>query len=430
MNNMNNKKKMIIIFVCAFILRLVFAFLVWHPDVNNHVDWGVRFFDYGPQEFYQANVWSFTWPNQPPGTMYMFAGIKVLSGWVYSFLWTINLKVPLFPSKVMFFVDKALYPALLQFPGIIADFGIAYLIYKIIGRYIIKGKKARKMALLGSALFLFNPAVWYNSSVWGQYDSVINFFVLLAFYFLFQKKLVRAVLALFLSIYIKASLLIFVPVFLVVALKQKYKVKKYILSVAFSLLLISIVTYPFSRGEPFGWLYYLYKDKIFKNQLQVITANAFNIWAGLTGINEQPHTLTLGPLTYQVWGIILYVTSYIPVLYLVIKDKRPTNVFWALAIVAFSSFSLLTNMHERYLYPIFPVFSIIAVANPGLLPVYAFISVLNLINMYHIWWYPRVEFVVEAFSAYDKLLPRILGFVGFGLFVYLYLRFLRHLRNA
>jgi Gpi18-like mannosyltransferase len=286
------------------------------------------------------------------------------------------------------------------------------------------------MALLGSALFLFNPAVWYNSSVWGQYDSVINFFVLLAFYFLFQKKLVRAVLALFLSIYIKASLLIFVPVFLVVALKQKYKVKKYILSVAFSLLLISIVTYPFSRGEPFGWLYYLYKDKIFKNQLQVITANAFNIWAGLTGINEQPHTLTLGPLTYQVWGIILYVTSYIPVLYLVIKDKRPTNVFWALAIVAFSSFSLLTNMHERYLYPIFPVFSIIAVANPGLLPVYAFISVLNLINMYHIWWYPRVEFVVEAFSAYDKLLPRILGFVGFGLFVYLYLRFLRHLRNA
>ena len=71
-------KKLVWIFAVALLFRVVLAFGAWHPDLNNHVDWGIRFFQYGPSKFYapESNVWNYTWPNQPPGTTYVFAGVR------------------------------------------------------------------------------------------------------------------------------------------------------------------------------------------------------------------------------------------------------------------------------------------------------------------------------------------------------------------
>ncbi|MBU0572839.1 hypothetical protein KKH23_02120 [Patescibacteria group bacterium] len=419
------KKKIIKILLLAFIFRFVLAFITWHPDLNNHVDWGIRFWDYGPAKFYTANVWSFTWPNQPPGTAYIFAGIYKLYQAIFAFFWKINISIPLFPSNIVTFLEERGYQALLQLPAILADLGIAYLIY-----WMFKKKKKVKLGIFGATLFLFNPIIWYNSAVWGQTDAIINFFALLAFVLLLEKKLMWAVLALLMSFYIKASLLIFAPVFAIIALRQKYKLTEIAKSLAIPLLIIGTLTLPFSRGEPFGWLIGIYNKKVFIEQLQVITANAFNIWAAITGIHEQPHTLMWGPLTYQVWGLIIFGISLIYPIYLVFKKQDHKSVFWALAIISFSSFMLLTNMHERYLYPLFPVFTILVVMDKKLLPLYWAVSGLSLVNLYHFWWIPNIKWLINLLSANDRLLPRILGFVNFGLFVNFYARFLRLFKPA
>ena len=170
-----SKKVFVLIILISLSLRIFISFLVWHPDLNNHIDWGIRFFEYGASKFYapESNVWSFTWPNQPPGTMYMFAGIRKVFEFVFNFFWQININVPAFPSIIISYFETNLYPALLKLPAILSDFGIAYLIYKWTNK---------KWA---GILWLVNPIVWYNSAVWGQYDAVINFFALLAFYLLF-----------------------------------------------------------------------------------------------------------------------------------------------------------------------------------------------------------------------------------------------------
>ena len=419
------KKKLTYIFLGALVLRLVFSFWAWHPDLNNHVDWGIRFWDYGPAKFYTANVWSFTWPNQPPGTAYIFAGIYKLYQAIFSFFWKINISIPLFPSGIVTFLEERGYQALLQLPAILADLGIAYLIY-----WMFKKKKKAKLGIFGATLFLFNPIIWYNSAVWGQTDAIINFFALLAFILLLERKLMWAVLALLTSFYIKASLLIFAPVFAIIALRQKYKLVEITKALVVPLLIIGALTLPFSRGEPFGWLYELYRNKIFLQQLQVITANAFNIWAGIAGIHEQPHTLMLGALTYQAWGLVLFGISLIYPLYLVYKKQDYKSVFWALAIISFASFMLLTNMHERYLYPLFPFFTILVVFDKKLLPLYWGVSGLSLVNLYNFWWTPKIQWLIDLLSAGDRLLPRILGFVNFNLFVNFYARFLRLFKPA
>jgi len=73
-----------------------------------------------------------------------------------------------------------------------------------------------------------------------------------------------------------------------VVLRQKYKFMDLVKGTFISLLVIGLATLPFSRGEPFSWLINLYQTKILGQQLQIITANAFNIWTTITSINEQP----------------------------------------------------------------------------------------------------------------------------------------------
>lgn len=412
-------KKLLVI---AFLLRLALSFIAWHPDVNNHIDWGIRFWQYGPGEFYSpnANVWSFTWPNQPPGTIYIYAGIRKLFEAVFAFFWFLNVNIPLFPSNIMLFFETNLYPALLKLPSLLADIGIAYLIWRF-----FKQIKKPEVGIFGAILFLANPAVWYNSAIWGQTDSVISFFGLLAFILLLERKLPLAVLAFLLSLYIKISLLVFLPIFLIILLKQKYAPRTITLSVLISIAVIGVVTLPFSQGEPFGWLFEIYQKKVFGQQLQIITANAFNFWAFLTGIHERPHSLLLGPLSYEWWGRMLFSIFYLPALYFVFKKHDPKTVFWALFITALSSFIFLTNMHERYLYPVFPVFAILAVWEKRLLWFYITLSLIHLINLYNFWWYPRFDFVVVILSSYDRLAPRIFGLVNTVLFFRVFFLFLK-----
>lgn len=415
-------KKLIYILVGAFLLRAVLAFVIWHPDLLNHMDWGIRFFEYGPARFFAAetNVWSFLWPNQPPGTIYIFAFIRKLYEWIFALFWWVNVNIPPFPSQVMLFLEDNLYTALLQLPAILADFGIAYLIFRF-----LKDENKKKLGIFGALVFLFNPVIWYNSAVWGQTDAVVNFFALLAFYLLLKKKLSLAVLSFAVSLFTKASLLIFIPIFIVVALRQKYSIKKWGRTILLSALVIGILTYPFSQGEPFSWLWLLYTKKVFVQQLQAITANAFNVWAVVAGIHIKPHTLLLGPLSYKWWGIITYAISYIPAIYLVYKKQDIKSVVWSLSIVAFSTFMFMTNMHERYLYPLFPVFTILVAFEKRLLGIYVAVSSISLLNLYNFWFTPRVEFLVKLMSGKDRLAPRILGLINLGLFVRFYQLFLR-----
>lgn len=415
------------IFVTALVFRLVLSFLTWHPDLNNHIDWGIRFFEYGAAKVYapESNVWSFTWPNQPPGTMLIFAGVRKAFEFVFNIFWQINIKIPAFPSIIITFFEDTLYASMLKWPAILADLGIAFLIY----RFFADNKK-QNLGKIGAIIFLVNPVIWYNSSLWGQYDSVINFLALLSFYLLFKKKYTLSFLAFALSLYTKISLVIFLPVYLIVLFKQKIKVTELVKAGVISLLAITLVTIPFARGNPLVWLYNLYTKKILVNQLHLITANAFNIWATLTGIHERPNSLKFGPLSFNQWGAILFLAFFIPAVVVFIKKKKITNqdTLAMLAVTAFGVFMLMTNMHERYLYPLFPVMTILAVKREKLRGMYWAVSGISLLNLYNFWWFPRIDVLVNFMSFGDRLMPRFLGVVMFFLFLETYKLLFRQLK--
>lgn len=410
------------VFIAAIIFRLILAPLANHPDVGNHIDWGIKFWEYGASKFYapESNVWAFTWPNQPPGTILIFAIIRKVYELIFGIFWGINVAVPAFPSGVVTAIDKHLYLILLKLPAILADLGIAHLIHQ----FLAKGKYS-KVAKFGAILFLVNPVIWYNSSVWGQTDSVINFFVILSLWLLFRNKPVLATLSFAVSLYIKVSLVIFIPIFLILFIK-KFSVKQAIVSLVPPLAVFALPTLLFSfPHEPFSWLLEIYKVKVLTNQLQVITANAFNFWGIFEGLAQRPHSLSLGPVSYQTWGLAAFLLGYIPLLYWLWKNPKAKTAIWVLALASFGSFMFLTNMHERYLYPLFPYLTILTAMSPRLLPLYAGISGVSLINLYNLWFVPRFEFIVILLSAGKGVAVKLLSAVNTALFLIIYQNFLK-----
>jgi len=414
-------KKFLYIILAALLLRLIIALLPTpvHTDLRNSLDWGTRFWQYGPKLFFESNVWSFDWPNQPPGTILLYAGIRKLFELFYSFFWFLNVNIPVFPSNLMFYFERDFIYFVAKIPTILADFGIALLIYKIILKLSDK-----KKAQIGALLFLLNPVIIYNSVVWGQYESVNNFFAVLAFYLLFRKNLNWAIVSLIISLYIKISLLIYVPVFLIVALAQKYKPRKYFTALIVILVTVFLLFLPFSKNNTFYWIYDFYKSKVMTEQLQLITANAFNIWAAVKGIHARPHDLLFGPLPFKIWGYILFFLSYIPVLFVLAKKKDTTSTFWSLSIVTLSSFMLLTNMHERYLYPFFTTFIVVAVLEKGASVYYYLLSAINLLNLYNFWWIPKIDLLIRLLSYQDRLATRVLGLGSFMIYIAMYKKYL------
>jgi Gpi18-like mannosyltransferase len=410
------------ILILGLVLRIILAFMMWHPDMNNHVDWGIRFFEYGPQNFYapQSNVWSYTWPNQPPGTILMFAGVRKIFEATFTGLMFVNTSIPAFPSGIITFFEGTLYQAMLKLPAILSDLAIAYLIYKI---FVDLKKPA--LGKLGAIFFLFNPAIWYNSGIWGQTDSIVNMLCLAALYFLMKRNITLAALLLATSLYTKISLAIFVPLFIIIAIRQKYRLQDYVGAILLPIILFSTITILFSGSKnPIIWLYEIYTKKVLTNQLQVITANSFNIWTTIATINERPHSLPFMGLTFQLWGNILFAIAYIPLLVMLWKKQDWMRVAWVFSLTAFASWMLMTNMHERYLYPLFPFFTILAIEYKNLRWIYWTVSGLNLLNLYNFWFTPKIMPIVAVMEYKSRIITRVFGVVNFGLFLLLYYKFL------
>jgi len=324
------------ILLSALFFRLILSFGPYHPDLGNHLDWGIKFWQLGPKNFYENLFWQVSWANQPPGTIYLFAFIRKIYEGIFAIFWWLNLKIPLFPSFIIPILEKRLYVCLIKLPAILADLGIAFLIYRFVEE--LKGQKAAKLA---AAIFLFNPASWYISAVWGQTDSIINFLVLWSVYLFWRKKSLPSVFVYFLSLYFKGSLIIFLPVILILLLKAKDLWWKKLLAIGGSLIFLSYLSFPFVKWmTPIPWIYHLYQDRIFGHQGNMLTANAFNFWALIFGIDftKNDFGLFLG-LTFRKWGQWLFVLSSLPVCFYLLKKKlNITLVFWSFAIISFSSF--------------------------------------------------------------------------------------------
>lgn len=413
------------ILILAFLLRILLSFSVYHPDLGNHLDWGEKFWQLGVNNLYENTIWKVSWVNQPPGTVYIFALMRKIYEVIFSVVWWLNVTIPIFPSIIIPFMEQRLYVSLVKLPSILADLGIAIIIYKF-----IKEKMGEKKAKIASMIFLFNPVIWYNSAVWGQTDSLVNLFGVWSIYSFFKKRSLIATFLFFLSLYIKGSLVIFLPLILFLLFKSNEKIWKKIFVLIGSPVVLALISIPFVRwNNPIIWLYNLYLTRIFGHQGNMLTANAFNIWALFYGIDFSRNDLIIAfGLSLKKWGQILFsLFMLFPAVIFLLKKKIDEIILLSICIlIAFASFCLLTNMHERYLFPVFPYLSILIFFRPRLTFFYIFLSLMFLLNMYNLWFVPDVYSLRLIFTPF---IIKIFSLTMIAMFVFFYIDCLRLLNG-
>lgn len=407
----------------AFLFRLVLAFGPYHPDLGNHLDWGAKFWEVGPGKFYEYQFWQVSWPNQPPGTIYLFAFLHKITQLILNLLWQLNITISFFPSFLIPFLQQKLPIVMVKLPSILTDLGIAWTIFLMVRKW-----RNEKIARLASLVFLFNPVSFYNSSIWGQTDSIINFLALLGLYFLWLKRPILGMSSFIFSLYFKTSLIIFLPVFVIALIKEKYSFLKILIAFIVPLGIIAIASLPFSQVAHFNvfkWLYSdLYLTRVFGHQGNMLTGNAFNFWAFLFGVDLSRTDLgTFLILSLKQWGQLIFGLISIVLLAIVWRRFSWRNIIFALAMISFSAFLFLTNMHERYLYPIFPLVTILLVIYPKIILFYIVLSLIYILNLYHLWWVPAISFLESFYSFNFIRLLSLVNLVTFFCLLVLFFRF-------
>lgn len=282
-----------------------------------------------------------SWSDYLPGYMYVL--------WL---LGKINLS-GIIPTVVLY-----------KLPAIFADLATGFLIYKILAKY-----KKEKLGMIGATIYLFNPAVFANSALWGQVDSLTAFFAVAAIYLLDLNYLTSAV-AVSIGTLVKPQAAFILPVILIIFLKQKKKISDLLLYCLTGLIIFVLAFVPFSNGNVFGFI--LSRLEISAGQYPYTSINAFNFW-GLFGFWRPDN------LYFQ---FIPYVIVIAATIFLGIKYSKDKLSFYSLASFVFAaSFLFFTRMHERHMLPVFAPLAIGAAANPLLLIPYAGFSLIYILNL-------------------------------------------------
>lgn len=234
------------------------------------------------------------------------------------------------------------FTVLLKLPSIVADIATSYLFYKLARKYL-----SLEISILLSAFYIFNPAVFINSTFWGQVDSFFTFIVISSVVMLSEKKIVLSSALFTAAIMMKPQGIIFLPVLFFELIRQK-SFKNFLKVVFFSLSMALIIILPFSLNKDMLWVFKLFSNTL--SEYPYTSVNAFNFFS-LIGKNYAKDADTLFVFSYHNWGMIfiIMITAFSWFFYTKGNNRVFASAAALLQIAGVFTFS--TRMHERYLFP-------------------------------------------------------------------------------
>lgn len=258
-------------------------------------------------------------------------------------------------------------------------------------------------------LFLFNPAVFANSAMWGQVDIIGTFFLLTAFYLLLvREKFFLAGIFAGLSFLSKPIFLLALPIFGVfffqrlffpkkksIQLPSWLNVMKFAQFLSAILATIWLFSLPFVLPEKlkrlFGWLaepFFLYKNLLIEisQRYPYSTVNAFNFWflaEGKFWLTDKRDFLFFN---LNQWGTLVVILFSVFIILktatLFIKKRNDLVLLFSFVLLCMAAFLFLTRMHERHFLYLLPFLLIVVGYKKKLLIAYVILSLSYAANLY------------------------------------------------
>ena len=358
---------------------ILFSIPGYEVDLNTFSSWFNTASQYGPRVFYNVVDWC----DYPPLNIYIFWGFGSIAN-----------TFSVFGTAQMSYLIKLL-PSLFD----IATTAVIFI--------YLRKRLNFKTSLLVASLYAFNPAIIFNSAIWGQLDAIYTFLLLVSLVLALTSKPKLSIVFLVLSLLTKPQSIAIAPLILFLIFK-KHDVKTMLTSLFIGIATLFVVIIPFEWSNPVVFLSNIYLGAF--QGYAYTTVNAFNLWAlGGLWIRE---TVFLFMIGWMLFGALVIFSLYV-------LQKRFSVSGELLAI--FIAFTLIlgffmfpTRIHERYL---FPALSILTLAYPFLRkmrPVYIILSVTFFINQAYVLYYLNLGSFISAGD------PVVLGVSLINLMVLVY----------
>ncbi|MGH2382848.1 MAG: phospholipid carrier-dependent glycosyltransferase [Candidatus Limnocylindria bacterium] len=387
-------------------------------DIGAFTAWGIRLASVGPAEFYEAGYFS----DYPPGYLYVLWGLGAIGG---------ALGPLLGPDTTGGTMNAT--GGLVKIPGILADVGVAWLLFVICRRWggalVDRTRFAVSPETLGIAaatVYLLNPGTILDSAVWGQIDSVGTLVLLGTIYALARGWTEVAALGAVVAMLVKFQFAFLIPIVMIVGLRRhlfgrssdpehrdRRDPLRVLTSLAVAIGSLTLLLLPFGMtlyaplagGDPRGLLGILPaadpnasligKFVEAATTYDGLTINAFNLWrnpwSGLGDTFQRGDdagvALTVGAiqLSWQHVGTLLFAAVALLALALVARRDDLRGILLASLLVAIAFFVLPTRVHERYLFPALALAAPLFLSGRAWPWIYAALSVSFFANIYWVY---------------------------------------------
>ncbi len=240
-------------------------------------------------------------------------------------------------------------------PPIVADL-LAALVVFVAARRLGHARYA-----FGAMLaFALNPALIYDSVVWGQKDSVLTLPLLLSVMLAVDRRYALAWALAAVAMLAKPQGMILMPVLALWTLFTSGP-RQWIGAISVFVAALLIVAIPFALGHPWYWLIALYAHEI--GEYAIGSVNAFNLMAILGGMGKADSAVILGVSRFSL-GMTLLASNYVLVAWLLWRNRTPEQLLYAVFLAYLGFFMLGSRIHERYLYYAVAILTPLAFAAP------------------------------------------------------------------
>ncbi len=405
-----------LVFVGVVLLGIILRYsLLPYGDFNINGDldavgeWGTRFSQLETKNFYSDTGWYYTSPTYPPLSSLMYGFL----GWLFNQKYILSLvhnKIKIPPSSFIIDFYASGYNLVLKLPTILADFGLGILIYKIVDKLT----KNKKKATLATAFYLLNPITLFLSGVWGQTESLIAFFGVLSFITLLYKKAWISIPLFFISIYIKPTWSVFIPLYVFLLWYFRPKLLQVLVGIFLSAIIFYVTTKPFGGSDLIGFTYRYIVGRVLPGSKGASRASisAFNFWTIFMKIDRDFDTAKFLLLPAKWWGVVVYIFLNLFSFSYIKKEKNKLlGVIVGIFVIGMGSFLFLTSILERYFFAAFTPLVILIFARPKLTFYLVTMNIILFLNL--IWaFYRRTSNEIDhPFTNNNFFLMRILSLV-------------------
>lgn len=354
-----------LLFLIALVVRLLFAVLTkgFNTDIVCFASWADRMYQVGPGGFYSVDVFT----DYPPGYMYL--------------LWPIGALRSILQIEYL----SAPHLLLLKTPAIACDLACGFLLYREAKRIC-----PHRQAFILCAVYLFNPAVILNSSLWGQVDSISTLCMACMVLCLVKDRLVPSYAAFFIALLFKPQALFLAPILFVGILNQVILKDFSVMNLLRHFFYcVTIFCGTVLLCAPFGL------DNVAAQYLSTVgsyayaSVNAYNFWA-MVGLNWASQSNTFMGIPYYAYGYCAIAAAVAATLAISVKNRHDRKIYPMLsALMLVSIFLFSVRMHERYLYPalFFLLLTYLYKPSPRLFLCYGGFTLLHFYNTAHVLYY-------------------------------------------